>query len=186
VESGALAARLQDVENTRTVVWLNYLEVAVKSPIFGYAPSQLGFALSGNFGEYLQSVGFKEIDYTSVHNAYLAIALRFGGVGLLIFLFLLLAAVRKAKQVLDMPEIPADKKDIIILPLVLLLAMSFTQMFEDTLPGSGKGTPIDVMFYLSLFVCHVYGSSLINHYKYKNTPQSEIKTLGGLDVIAKS
>jgi len=182
VETETISTRLSNIDTGRFELWLEYIEVAAKSPIYGYSPSQLGFVLSGEFAGLFQAFGATEVDYEAVHNAYLAIAMRFGVVGLVLFLILLIAAVRKAKQVLDMPEIPADKKDVIILPLVLVLAISFMQIFEDQLPGTGKGTPVDILLYASMVICHVYGNSLINHYKYKNTPQSATRTLEGFNV----
>jgi O-antigen ligase len=178
-----IASRLSNIETGRFELWQVYLETAAASPIYGYSASGLGFALAGELGGYLQTLGATELDFEAVHNAYLAIAMRFGLVGLALFLILLIGAVRMAKKVLAMPEIPAEQKDLIILPIVLILTISFTQFFEDTLPGTGKGTPVDLIFFSSLIICQVYGSSLIN--KYKNDPQRQIKTLDGFIVVAK-
>lgn len=187
VETSTIADRLGDTESDRFELWANYLEIALASPIYGYSASGLGFSLLGDLGGFLQqTLGVTNAKYETPHNAYLALVMRFGLVGLLIFLVMLIAAMRRAKQVLDMPEIPADKKDLIILPLALIIAISFTQMFEDAVPGIGKGTAMDMLFYPSLVMCHIYGTSLINYYKPKDSAQSVIKTLPGFQVVAQS
>jgi len=187
VETKDIATRLGDTESDRFELWADYLEFALASPIYGYSASGLGFALVGDLGGFLQqTLGATNVKYETPHNAYLALVMRFGFVGLMIFLVILIAAMRRAKQVLDMPEIPADKKDLIILPLALIIAISLTQIFEDAVPGIGKGTAMDALLYPSLVICHIYGTSLINYYKPKNSAQSVIKTLPGFHVVAQS
>jgi hypothetical protein len=183
VDTEEISSRLSNAETGRVELWIDYFEVAIKSPLYGYAPSGLGFALAGaDIGAFLGGLGITDVDYESVHNAYLAVFMRFGGVGFGLFISLLGFAFYRAKQVLSSPKIPAEEKSIIILPATLLLTVCFTLIFEDSVPGTGKGTLESFILFSSMFICQVYGTRLLNTYDRADSKYSEIPTLHSMRI----
>jgi O-antigen ligase len=172
---------VNSAEQGRTDVWLYYLDIAAKSPIYGTAPSGLGYATVGNssLGEYLINQGVK-VGNIGVHNSFLGIALKFGVIGLVLFLAMLFSAMIRARQVLFSNKIPDVEKRIYILPAAMLPVISFTMFFEDVVPGSGKGTVMSILLYASIFICHVYGAKLVNLYELKDSKFKLIQTVEGL------
>jgi hypothetical protein len=183
VDTEEISSRLSNAETGRVELWIDYFAVAIKSPLYGYAPSGLGFALAGaEIGAFLGGLGITDVDYESVHNAYLAVFMRFGGVGFGLFISLLGFAFYRAKQVLSSPKIPAEEKSIIILPATLLLTLCFTLIFEDSVPGTGKGTLESFILFSSMFICQVYGTRLLNTYDRADSKYSEIPTLHSMRI----
>jgi hypothetical protein len=114
----------------------------------------------------------------------LGITLRFGLVGLTLFLAILVSAMIRARQVLFSKKIPDTEKRIYILPAALIPVITFTMFFEDAVPGSGKGTVMGLLLYAAIVICHVYGSKLINLYERKDGKSKLIQTVEGLKVAA--
>jgi len=180
-----LAGRLQSTESGRTLIWAEYILVALQSPIYGYSPSGMKFALIGGaFGNFLaeQNVSIKVL---GVHNSYLGIALRFGFVGLALFMAMLVSAARRAKSVLASKLIPEAEKRNYILPAALIAVLSFVCMFEDKVPGAGKGTTEGFFLYASIFICQVYGARLINIYERAGAKLKPIATVAGMKIMTK-
>lgn len=184
VDAGALLERLQDTENSRLVIWIEYLEVALKSPIYGYAPSGYRVALDGSLGEFLVSIGLDNPLGAGIHNSYLGVILRFGFVGLGFFLAVLLLPVYTARRVLVASTVPKFEKETYIFNAAILPPVLFMIFFEDYVPGSGKGTLLSALFYASLIVCHVYGCVLLNKYAIADRGGKEIKTVEGMKTLS--
>ncbi len=183
VNTEEISSRLSNAETGRFDLWIDYFEVAIKSPLYGYAPSGLGFALAGaDIGAFLGGLGITDVDFEAAHNAYLAVFMRFGGVGFGLFISLLGFAAYRSKQVLSSPNIPAEEKSIIILPATLLLSISFTLIFEDSVPGTGKGSLESFLLFASMFICQVYGTRLLNTYDRAGSKYSELPTLHGMRI----
>ena len=180
---GALAERMQTTETGRTLIWARYIKVAIESPIYGYSPSGMKFAIvGGGLADYLASQG-AQFNVLGVHNAYLGIALRLGLVGLALFMAMLVSAVGRAKRVLSSKLIPEAEKRNYILPVALILVFCFVCMFEDKVPGQGKGTLEGFLLYASIFICQVYGSRLINIYERSGGKLKPINTVDGMKIM---
>jgi hypothetical protein len=176
--------RMQTAETGRTIIWGRYFEVALGSPIYGYSPSGMRFAtIGGSLGELLAE---RNSNFTvrGVHNAYLGIVLRFGLVGLFLFLALMVSAARRAKNVLFSRLIPEEEKRNYILPAALIPVFAFVCIFEDKIPGQGKGTLEGFLLYPSIFICQVYGARLINVYERTGTKTKPIETIEAMKVLA--
>ena len=184
-----LLGRVESVnseEDGRSSIWAAYIEVAARSPIYGYAPSGKSFAIVGGaLGEFLESRG-TEVKTAGVHNAYLGIALRFGLVGLGLFLAIIVSALIRARQVLFSKLIPAAEKRIYILPAALIAVIVFTCFFEDRIPGNGKGEIEQFLLYASIAICQFYGSRLINVYERTDSKAKLIKTVDDFNVLPQS
>ena len=88
--------------------------------------------------------------------------------------------ITKVKAVLTSAFIPDDEKRVYILPATLIPIIMFTVLFEDRIPGAGKGSGEELLLYVSLFVCQVYGSCLLNQYDFSGKNNSQLETLAGL------
>jgi len=182
-----LLNRVQDAnaaEGGRSDIWIAYIEVAAGSPVYGFSPSGKSFAIvGGSLGDYLAAQG-AEIKTQGIHNSFLGIALRLGLVGLTLFLAILVSAMIRARQVLVSKKIPDAEKRIYILPAALMPVITFTMLFEDAVPGSGKGPVAGFLLYAAIVICHVYGSKLINLYERQDGKSKLIQTVEGLKVAA--
>ena len=187
IETDEITSRLQNAETGRFELWVQYFAIALESPIYGYGPSGLGFALAGSdIGSYLAGLGATEVEYEAVHNAYLAIFMRFGGIGFALYISLLVFAFYRAKQVLFSLRVPDHEKALIVLPATLLVAISFTLIFEDAVPGTGKGTLESFILFSSMFICQVYGTRLLNVYERPQARLADLPTMNDLHVSVQS
>jgi O-antigen ligase len=169
-------------EGGRTDIWVALIEIAARSPVYGFSPSGLSFAMIGGvLGDYLAGHGV-EFETRGIHNSFLGITMRFGLGGLTLFLAMLVSAMIRARQVLFSEKIPDAEKRIYILPAVLMPVIAFTMMFEDLIPGSGKGTVQGLLLYASIVICHTYGSKLVNLYERMDGKSKLIHTVEGLKV----
>lgn len=185
VDTTQIEERLANADTGRFELWVEYLKVAAESPIYGYASSGLGFAIAGqDIGGFLRSVGATEVDFESVHNTYIAVLMRFGAVGLVLFILLIALALYQAKQVMFSAKVPDDEKRVYILPAVLIPAICFTQIFEDSVFGTGKGSVEGLIFFVSVFICHAYGTRLINYYERDASLRDEDTSMAGLKISA--
>jgi len=173
-------------EEGRTDIWIAYIEVAARSPVYGFAPSGKSFAIIGGaLGDFLAAQD-AVIKTAGVHNSFLGIVMRFGLVGLTLYLAILVSAMIRARQVLFSKKIPDAEKRIYILPAALMPVITFTMFFEDAVPGSGKGTVMQFLLYAAIVICHTYGSKLVNLYEHKDSKSKPIQTVEGLKVVAQS
>ena len=185
IETEEIASRLSNADTGRFELWIQYFAIAIESPIYGYAPSGLGFALAGSeIGSYLSNLGVSEVDFESVHNAYLAIFMRFGGVGLALYLAILGFAIYQAKRVLFSDYVPNEEKALVVLPATLIMVISFMLIFEDAVPGTGKGNLEGFILFTSFFICQVYGTRLINVYEREREGLSDLPTMNDLHLSA--
>jgi hypothetical protein len=180
--------RVEDVNASegggRLDLWIVYIQVAAGSPVYGFAPSGLSFAIVGGaLGDFLASRGV-EVDIRGIHNSFLGITMRFGLVGLTCFLAILVPAMIRAFQVLRSKKIPDIEKRMYILPAALMPVICFTILFEDSIPGSGKGTVMQLLLYASIVICHTYGSKLVNLYERMDGKSKLIHTVDGLKVAS--
>ena len=183
-----LAGRLQSTESGRSLIWAEYIKVAMRSPIYGYAQSGMSYAIvSGSSGsglsDFLSAQGIK-IRTEGVHNSYLGITLRFGLVGLALFMALVISALAQARRVLFSELIPKEEKKIVILPTALIATICSMMLFEDFVPGTGKGTVLGFLLYASIFICQIYGARLINEYERVDGKRKPIPTVEGARILA--
>jgi len=185
IEANMLLDRFQDAESGRFELWAEYFKTAIASPIYGYSDSQFQYALlgEGSTGAFLSSIGVG-LSLTSIHNAYLGLVLRFGFVGLILWLSMLVFALIRARQVMSSKLIPFEEKSNYLFPVAILPVVAFINMFEDFVPGTGKGTVTGLVFYASLVICQVYGSRLLNVYERVGENDLPIITAQGIKIIA--
>jgi O-antigen ligase len=183
-----LFERLQSTDNPRELIWERYLALALESPIYGYSPSGLNYAILGSGGftgvsDYLKAANIT-VDVKAVHNSYLAVGMRFGIVGLVLFLAMILIPINRARQVIFNERIPLAEKKNYILPTALVPAILFMIFFEDYVPGTGKGTVLSILFYGSCLICQVYGTRLLNEYGRKASPSLQLRTIEGFQIMS--
>ncbi len=183
IETGTLVSRLQSADTGRVDLWIELIKVTFESPIFGFAPSDMRYILiAQEKAAYLASLGRDAEGNTAVHNSYLGLALRFGYVGMGLFIMLIALAMKRAYDVLTNDSVPVEEKRIYILPVVLLPAVSFEAIFEDYVPGSGKGTVMSMAFYGSMVISHVYGTRLLNEYVRIGKSRRKLNTVEGVNL----
>lgn len=183
IETGTLASRLQSAETGRLELWLGLLPTSFQSPIFGFAPSDMRYiVVAQEKAAYLATLGQDAEGNTGIHNSYLGLALRFGYVGMGLFILLIVLAMKRGYEVMMSKSIPMHEKRIYILPVVLLPAISFQAIFEDYIPGSGKGTVMSIVFYGSMVISQVYGTVLLNKYTRAGKARNNLNTVEGVNL----
>jgi O-antigen ligase len=187
VETSALASRLQSADTGRVDLWLGLLPATFESPIYGLAPSDMRYIIvAQEKAAYLATLGRDVSGNTGIHNSYLGTALRFGYVGLALFVALIVFAMKRGYEVLMSKRVPAHEKRIYILPVAMLPAISFQAIFEDYIPGSGKGTVMSIVFYASMLISQVYGTRLLNEYERVGKSGFKLSTVEGLNLVPHS
>jgi len=176
-ELQALTERLQNTADSgRFVIWATYFGVFTESPIYGHSLTGVEKYF---YSEYLLSLIETIGSYTRFsgpHNAFLGMAVRFGGIGLVLLLTLIFISLLRARAVLLSNTIPLEEKQAYVLPVALLVLCCIDCMFEDVLSGSGKGTLIGFLFFPSLIICAVYGARLLEKFgtAYKDKSQEKV------------
>jgi O-antigen ligase len=155
-----LGDRLGSVTNTRGDIWALYLDLARKSPIFGYGwdglyPAVLGESLISAIGDYVR------IKIPAVHNHYLGYVVRFGVVGLVINLLVFGLPLLRAWRVVFSPKVRIEDKKLYVLPAALLLVVALEGFFEDTMGSTGRGTLHGVILALAVPIVYLYGGKLL-------------------------
>ena len=172
-----LVDRLQDggddIESGsgRFEIWASYIEVIVRSPIYGYSVSGVkGQFVSAGLQNFYDNVGLN-IRVSAPHNAYLGMMSRFGFIGLVLLLVPVFIALRRARNVLLAPDIPAYDKRAYVLPVATIVVVCITAFFEDTLGSNGKGTVSAFLLFPALLICEVHGRRLLEQYGEKPSIQ---------------
>jgi len=186
IETSTLTSRMGSTDSGRFELWVRYFEVGMQSPIYGTAPSRLGYAIvnldrGGGLAAFLAKYSLN-VSNKGIHNSYLGVFMRFGLVGLFIFLSMLILPMRRAYQVLRAKEVPREEKRLYVLPAALIPAIMFTLMFEDKVPGPGKGTVSQLLLYISAFICQIYGTRLLNEHVRTKETDIEIRTIEGFEI----
>jgi hypothetical protein len=94
--------------------------------------------------------------------------------------------MKRGYEVLMSKRVPAHEKRIYILPVAMLPAISFQAIFEDYIPGSGKGTVMSIVFYASMLISQVYGTRLLNEYERVGKSGFKLSTVEGLNLVPHS
>ena len=184
VETSTLASRLQSADTGRVDLWLSKLPITFQSPIYGFAPSDMRYIIvAEEKAAYLASLDLEAEGNTGIHSSYLGLALRFGYVGLGLFIALIVFAMKRGYEVLRSKKVPAHEKSVYILPVAMLPAITFQAIFEDYIPGSGKGTVMSIVFYASLVISQVYGTRLLNEYERAGKSRLKLATVEGVELI---
>jgi len=184
VEAGRLANRFQSADTGRVELWLRKLPYTFNSPVYGFSPSGMKYVVTAaEKAEYLATLNAEVTQNTGIHSSYLGLILRFGYVGMALFVLLIVLAMKRGYEVMRSKSIPDDEKRVIVLPFSLLPAVTFMAIFEDYVPGSGKGTVMSVLFYASMVITQVYGTTLLNEYVRKERPGSQLGTVEGVDLV---
>jgi O-antigen ligase len=180
VDFEALASRLETDDTGRFELWEKYFEAVVRSPLWGHAPSGYRYAVIGeSLGAFISGLNIK-IGIAGIHNSYLGMLLRFGGVGLALLLTLIFLAMSRARQVLLSKAVPFAEKRLYILPAAIVPVICAMILFEDRVPGSGKGTSTQIFLYTSLVILQVYGTRLLQ--RYERVVGSKLETLEGFAI----
>ena len=156
-----LAERLQSTQNDRLGAWELYLDLALKSPVFGYGYSGLANAV---YGETLVSLlrGYRNVSVPGVHNFYIGFAVRFGFVGLGLLLLMFFTAFWYAARVIFSPRVSPEDKQVYILPVALLMLVALQGLFEDIIGSTGRGTLHGVAFAAGFIILRVWGEKLLH------------------------
>lgn len=155
-----LSGRLGSVTNTRGDIWALYLDLARKSPVFGYGWDGLYAAVYGE--SLINAIGsYVRVKIPAVHNHYLGYVVRFGVVGLIINLALFVLPLLRAWAVVFSPKVSKEDKKIYVLPAALLLVVALEGFFEDTMGSTGRGTLHGIIFALGVPVVYLYGGKLL-------------------------
>jgi len=89
---------------------------------------------------------------------------RFGFVGLILYLALVVQAIKRAKNVLLSSRVPEEVKRTYVLPVVMLLIILISCLAEDLVPGNGRGNPAVLLAFTLLFFCESIGVKILNKY----------------------
>lgn len=156
-----LGERLASLKNTRSDLWELYLGLAKESPLLGYGWEGLTPAV---YGESLVSAigNFIRVTIPAVHNHYLGFLVRFGAVGLVLNLMIIVLPLLRAWRVVFSPRVAAADKQVYVLPAALLLVVALEGLFEDTMGSTGKGTLHGLIFALAIPVVYLYGGELLS------------------------
>jgi O-antigen ligase len=183
VDFSVIGDRLDSVDDShRFELWLRYLDIALDSPIYGYSPSKFTFAIIGSRLEAVYAALGLKASSTGIHNSYLGMLMRVGGVALVLYLSLIIMAFSRARQVLLSKVIPFAEKRLYILPAAMIPVISVMCFVEDRIPGSGKGTTEQVFLYVSLIICQVYGTRLLNEYQHAGNEANQLRTVEGYEI----
>jgi O-antigen ligase len=160
-ETAALGDRLASTENQRLDVWIMYFGLALNSPFIGYGPDGLVPAIYGDSVAALISIAGRA--YTpGVHNHYLGFAVRYGFIGLFIFLALLLMPIICAWKVVFSKVVSEADKKVYIMPAALLGIVILEGLFEDNVGSTGRGTLHGIALGFAVPLVLVYGRRLLN------------------------
>jgi hypothetical protein len=161
-----LADRLQDTADTgRLDIWAALYEVWLQSPIYGHgvtganrlAYTEGTMALLDRLGSSARNV--------DAHNAYIAIAIRFGAIGLIMLMTLIGIALNTGRRVISSRSIPAEDKQIYAYPLALVVLICCASVFEDAIGSTGRGTVTAFLLYPALIFCTLHGRRLLSTYE---------------------
>jgi O-antigen ligase len=161
----AISDRLQTVDTGRTELWAYYFPIGLDSPIYGYSVTGIGKAIVGGArANFLDSQGASAVKYGGFHNAYLAMFVQVGGVGVGLLFLLLGLAMRRARQVVFSPDIPLEEKKVYVLPVAIMVVIAIEAIVEDIISATGKGTFVGLAYFSSLILCELHGRRLYEQY----------------------
>ncbi|MEE4185767.1 MAG: O-antigen ligase family protein [Gammaproteobacteria bacterium] len=156
-----LGERLASLKNTRSDLWELYLGLAKQSPLLGYGWDGLTSAVYGE--SLVNAIGnFIRVTIPAVHNHYLGFLVRFGMVGLILNLMIIVLPLLRAWRVVFSPNVALQDKQVYVLPAALLLVVVLEGLFEDTMGSTGKGTLHGLIFALAIPVVYLFGGQLLN------------------------
>ncbi|MCP4090126.1 MAG: hypothetical protein GY746_10065 [Gammaproteobacteria bacterium] len=162
---GLIADRVEEEgASGRFDVWVEYSEIILRSPVYGHSSS--GVLRQIYAEEYLNL--FTRINATaktpSAHNSYIGITVRFGIVALVLYLMLIFKSLGRARNVLLSEFVPAEDKQVYVLPVAILLVICITGLTEDIVPENGKGNLATFMAFPLLVLCEAMGAKLLRKY----------------------
>ena len=179
----AISDRLQTADTGRTILWARYFPLGLESPIYGYSPTGTERAIvGGSRADFLAGFGVSAA-YKGFHNAYLAMFLKFGGVGVGLMLLLLGLAMRRARLIIFSSDVPLDEKKLYVLPVAIMVVISIEAIIEDIISASGKGTIIGLSYFSSLILCEMHGRRLYEQYVVAK-PESDVQAKSQVAVIS--
>ena len=140
-----ISGRMASVNNTRIELWEVYIRSTFERPIFGWGAGGRTGAYYGSraqeFAENFTSRGFAP----GVHNAILGQTVRFGYLGLVLFISLFGYAFWRAKEIILSDSVPQSLKVPYSLPVAILLTLFLEGAFEDNF-SAGRGSIVNVLF----------------------------------------
>jgi len=140
-----LGSRLGSTRNTRLELWVVYARSVVENPIIGWgADGQTGAyygAWAQEIADNYSSRGFAP----GVHNAILGQAVRFGLVGMGIFLGLFTYAFWRAQKIVLDRGVPQEFKKAYALPVAILVTLFLEGAFEDNF-ATPRGSVVNVLY----------------------------------------
>ena len=144
---------------SRVELWLRYLQSTFVHPIIGWgADGQTGAyygARAQAFAEARTSRGFAP----GVHNAMLGQTVRFGYVGLVLFLAMFAYAFARAKQIIFNKGIPASLKLAYSLPVAILVTLFLEGAFEDNF-ATPRGSVVNVLYGTMVILVVIFADKL--------------------------
>jgi O-antigen ligase len=155
-----VSSRLGSLKNDRLGAWILYWGLTLESPIVGYGYDGLKGAVFGqSLAEYIGN--FRKVNVPGVHNAYLGFAVRWGFVGLSIFLTIMFLSFRQAWKVIFSPDVSDEDKKVYVLPVAMLLLVALQGIFEDTMGSTGRGSAHGLVFGAAPMLMYIYGGKLL-------------------------
>jgi hypothetical protein len=157
--------RMDVTENVgRLELWVEQWPVFAASPVYGVSPSGRNeFGKSEALVNFLGRYGVTQKAFAP-HNSYLGMAIKFGGVGLILLICLMAKPMLRAKKVVFSEKVPYEERAVFCLPAALSVLIGFEVFFEDTLSAQGKGTILGVIFSSLLFLLDKVGKNLEKKY----------------------
>jgi hypothetical protein len=67
-------------------------------------------------------------------------------------------------RIINSTAVPADEKNVFVMPLVLVVALCIIGLFEDVINGVGRGSIAGYIFWLSLMLCGTQAMRLAEQY----------------------
>ncbi len=140
-----ISDRLGSVRNTRLELWEVYIASTFDRPIIGWGVDGQTGAFYGlraqAFAERFTSRGFAP----GVHNAILGQIVRFGYIGMALFLSMFVYAFWRAKEILLDKGVPQSLKVAYSLPVAILVTLFLEGAFEDNF-ATTRGSVVNVLF----------------------------------------
>lgn len=159
-EAAMIGNRFKSTDSERFEIWALYLDLFFKSPVFGYGYEGLTPAV---YGEKLADAlgSFVRLQIPHVHNHYLAFAVRFGAIGLVLTTAIFFVAIKCSFKVIFNPRIDLEDKKQFVLPAALVAVVAAEGLFEDTMGSTGRGTLHNVIYAMAIPLVYVYGNKLL-------------------------
>jgi O-antigen ligase len=157
-----ISGRMASVNNTRIELWEVYIRSTFERPIFGWGPGGRTGAYYGSRAQELAEAYTSRGFAPGVHNAILGQTVRFGYLGLVLFISLFGYAFWRAKEIILSKGVPQSLKVAYSLPVAILVTLFLEGAFEDNF-SAGRGSIVNVLFATMVILVVMFADRIKDH-----------------------